>query len=1416
MIEATCSACGTQNRIAEADVPVGAKFVTCSSCKSRVALPVKTAATLPKLPPPVPPKGPPSGPPSISLGPSGAIPAPPPVPGGRTDEIIDLADLPAPKRQSPLGPAPSRPAPKSGLASALEVDLPAPKPKTATGPISLDLDDVLAPAPPAEPAPPSESVDLPAPKVARPSSPHPAAAPTRAASDTPPGSAPSTASGPAPGTPDVIDLPAPRGARAVTPARATPVAGPVIDLPAPRPKPRAGAERAAPKGPPALADLPAPRPGADLPAPKGPPALADLPAPRPGVDLPAPKGLFDDLPQPARGQDAAADVPAPKGLFDDLPQPARGAPADDVPAPKGFFDDLPQPARGAPADVPAPKGFFDDLPQPGKQAPEAPAPKGFFDDLPQPGKQAPEAPAPKGFFDDLPQPGKQAPEAPAPKGFFDDLPQPSRGQDAGAEPIDLDPGFGEPLDLDSGLDSALDSALDSGAPLSSDDDPLELASPSKDAAPTSSTFDDLDLSTPTAPPPRAPSVDGEPSPIKFSPASKASSAGKDKPAGDQATVPALSTTGGAEVSLELAEPLDRTGPSTIARGATTKTPEPGDEIETARKRRRTRRVLAGVVLGLAVLGGGGFYMYQRHAAQQQRADEIAQHLSRARKALASDDAARWTRAGSAAAKVLELEPQHGEALGISAEAAIAGALADGKNTAGRFARGRKQIADALGAGAVVPAIQRAQAVSAITTSPQSAVPKLEALIAKQPDDLALQLYLGWAHEAAGELPAAVQAYERAATATGGVKLLALLGRGRAKLALADLEGARADFRAVLAEDKDNIPAQVGLAAARTASEIQQQENDLLALLALPAVKDADPRAVVRAWILAADIARNSGRPDVARERYRKALELDDKHLDALTGLALVELRDDKVDAAFELITKALTSDSNHALAQLVATEISMLQGKLDDAAERIDALSRRDPPLVPLDMARLHVVRGRLLDLRRDPNGAVEAFVEAAKLAGERDLAPTMLAVEKLTQLAAQAAADNDPAREAALRARADELLSALATSAEKDPQLAFALGTAYAQAGQAAKAEPWLRRVVEVRPDDPDAAYQLGRVLRILDRATEAVSLLEKARGAAPERTEIAVELARTLEVLGRDDEAGALYDALLAKGDPSLEARAHAGLFYVRTRQLAKAGEQGEKILAIDRGHATGHYLRGEALLAAGQLDEARRAFLAAADTERSARHLDAVGRATESIAMQKGKDYLAMQDTALRSYIAANELEPTLFSSLLGKGRLYVARREMEKAVVELLAAEKSKPETAEVAFHLGVAYQELGTKQSKRAAVEWLQRANKLEQSAETAYRLGQLYTDPDINQERPAIASYDLATRLAIDAQKKTGALPEWYPEALFQLGSLTNAVGNEKAACDAWKKYLGTKPTNKARIDEVQRTIATSLRNCGR
>src|SRR5262245_53598406 len=110
MIEATCTACGTVNRISDADVPPGTKFLACASCKSRVAIPPKGAAA----PRPATPRG----------------------------AALDFADLPAPRRQSALGGESTKPAPRSGLAAAsAEPELPAPrtkKPMPPPSPGSLD------------------------------------------------------------------------------------------------------------------------------------------------------------------------------------------------------------------------------------------------------------------------------------------------------------------------------------------------------------------------------------------------------------------------------------------------------------------------------------------------------------------------------------------------------------------------------------------------------------------------------------------------------------------------------------------------------------------------------------------------------------------------------------------------------------------------------------------------------------------------------------------------------------------------------------------------------------------------------------------------------------------------------------------------------------------------------------------------------------------------------------------------------------------------------------------------------------------------------------------------------------------------------------------------------------------------------
>ncbi|MDQ3296622.1 MAG: tetratricopeptide repeat protein [Myxococcota bacterium] len=1513
MIEATCTACGTVNRVADADVPVGAKFVNCASCKSRVAITLGGGAG----------KGPPRG------------------------DALDFADLPAPRRQSALGGEAAKPAPRSGLAAAgpvtpaglaaagpntaaglgaagpgshgptpapidldhplTEPELPVPRNKRmSTGPTSvpagaLDLDDLLAPSEavgiadlPAPRGPldrtvrggadtkPSE-IDLPAPRgkaqIADLPAPRPAGG--RAVTDLPvretpvprlakvPDVAELPPMRPPPPKAASTDLPAPRSrtpvggvpavskvpdlaaARATMPAVGIP-GGPTLpaNLPAPRSRTPVGVpavsnlptDLPAPRGKPAMPDtampaienLPSPKPmmtkaGVPSPAPRAPAGIVDLPTPKPGGvtdllapkpggtgDLPAPKGFFDDLPQPAAAKTPSTDV-APKGFFDDLPQSASTAkqpprsPATDV-APKGFFDDLPQSAgatKQAGTDVSpkhpsatevAPKGFFDDLPQsaattrqPGTDvSPKHPsatevAPKGFFDDLPgRPvAKQPGGPPAGPPVFDDLPgRPTmKGAVDAPATPGFYDSVPQ-ADASGGELDTLELSELSQPGIELELAGDEAM---LDS--PKGPSIAPPPVPAPGGQ-------FDDLDLSSPSP----VSFVKRDPSTAPaMAPSSVASLRGPITPAVPGR--PGKIGGAGGDVAFELEEPRQAAPAAKLAPKRVEKAKAVDDPAAGARAKKRTKILLA-AALGTAALAGGGFFMYQRHVAQEARAEALAEQLGVARKALV---AGQWSRASLAANKTLELDTNNAEALGIAAESLFAMGISEG-NAPARIAQGRKKLAQALEANAQHPALERAQALSPIAANqPDKAIAKLKLMTAKTPADGSLALYLGWAHAARGDHAEAITAYDRAAS-YAPVKVPALFSRARAKQAAGDVLGARADFAAVLDIAKDHIRAQVGLAASLPAAQSQQQEADLLAILALKDIETREPGAATEAWSLAGDAARRAGRLDVARERYRKALAITASHIESLTGLGEVELRDGKLDNAADAIGKALQQAPDDMRALLASTEIAILQKKLDEAAAKLKALSERTPPPPVVEQARLKSLTGLLKEARGEEDAAIEDYLEAARLAGDLDLTPTLKAASKLNEMAGKT---KDPVRANELRTRADQLLGTLIDNAQKDPQLAMTLGMAYLEANEPKKAEPWLRKVIEQRPKDVDPQYQLAKALSLLGQHEEAIERLRRAVELDPTRSEIGLELARTYETAKppREADAHKLYDKLLAAKEPSVELRARAGKFFARIGENEKAGIQGLQILATEPDHPAGLYLKAEGLLQANKTDEARKLFTIAADAERDAQYFDGLGRAAERWATESGDS--KYQDTALRAYVQATEIDPTKHNSLIGQGRLYVLRHEDEKAIRPLDAASKIQM-TAEIGYLMGKAYKAL---QQNKAALDWLVASMKLGETADAAWELGQIYTSAQINKPGLAAGALGTATRLAETKEKKLGVEVPWLTEALYMEGDVHRVLGNDGGARQAWEKYVqrNLKGQSGARVKDVKHFLATSL-----
>jgi tetratricopeptide (TPR) repeat protein len=163
--------------------------------------------------------------------------------------------------------------------------------------------------------------------------------------------------------------------------------------------------------------------------------------------------------------------------------------------------------------------------------------------------------------------------------------------------------------------------------------------------------------------------------------------------------------------------------------------------------------------------------------------------------------------------------------------------------------------------------------------------------------------------------------------------------------------------------------------------------------------------------------------------------------------------------------------------------------------------------------------------------------------------------------------------------------------------------------------------------------------------------------------------------------------------------------------------------------------------------------------------------------------------------------------MFSTLLGLGRLYVARHEAAKAVRPLLDASRLDPRNAEVLYLLGAAYQEL---QQNGEAMRSLDASVRLMPSPDAYWRLAQLHRDA--NRGNEAAVAVGSATRLALETEKATGKQVGWLTEALYLQGRINLDLHNDAIARDAWQVYVARNPPSAAQLAEVKQLLATVLR----
>ena len=1227
--------------------------------------------------------------------------------------------------------------------------------------------------------------------------------------------------GPASAKHGITDLPAPVG-----PASAK---HGITDLPAPvgpssTRHSDGGPDRIDDVDGPVLSDLPAPvgplptRQTPDLPAPVGPLPTKQAP------DLLAPVG-----PLPTR---QAPDLLAPVG-----PLPTRQTP--DLPAPVGplptkQLPDLltpvgPTSTKNAP-ELPAPKGFFDDgvqpLSGPSKGGAGLPAPKGFFDDGVQPRSETPTTPrkSTAGARGAAAAPPSAQPSSSLSSldiavdlGSLED-PLPARGDAEGgagpaavsSDPFDLgDPiDFGDPLsgagpgrpfgldtdDLEMGQD---DGAAPPVVPLELDDGPLGGGAGgeagSDHGAPG---LRDLDTGDPSSEPPLELELEASMPAGASGPSANVDPGGVvtfGRPSGKPSPRPSRKLTapdpfaparGGLKKTTELSLNLDTSsvpGESAPLPRAVKKRPRAAEATAAAAaKRSRSRRTLIlTAVLGVGVVGAGGYYGWNAWHGHEQRKTRSSAGLRSAERLLADDSPDHWTAAAEAAKKVLARDARNTEALAVVAEANFAAALDEAPDSADRTAQGDKALDKLRSTSAKGPHAAKAEALRGILSGNlESAVKKLAKVVRSSPRDGNARLYQGWALSALDDHAQAVPAFA-AALKLNPRRIPALYGLGLAELELGHQAKARTSLQGAIDQSRDrfkrdHLGALIGLARLAPPSE---REGRYQELLARPDLDKAAPRQVARLRTRAGDEALRAGRIDQAKALYDQAHSLDPLNLRAACGLAEVALRTgDLAGARKKLEQDVLAVAPDQVEAAVILGQVDLAEGKQSQALARLTGLLERKPAIEnPVLLAQVHLARAQVLEGSSDVGAQKQA---------EADFRAALAAAEPGDYSAAVGLADL-----LGKLGRGKEALTVLEpvmAAAKQDPDLALTLGRAYLTAGNTTEALVAFHSVLARRPGDAEAEFQIGQALYAQEKYGEAIDTLARAFAANPTREDIGIALARMDEQHGKAADAIQTYKKMLA-GSPSLSARVRAGLFFARRGMHDEAMAQGDAIRAEDPDNPAGLFLLGEKLYAQKNYQEAQTAYRKATRLEPDAQFFEGLGRATQAL----GHD-----DEALREYAHAISLDPAYLAPRLGRGQVRLGRREYDQAIDELNAAEKIAPDNPAVVRDLGQAQLAMHNTQ---AAVPLLERAVRLDpDDPEAQFSLGSAYYDLD--------RARDAAGHLARAVEHAASDVP-WRVEAYRLLGYAQRAAGSRAAAAKTFRAYLELDPKDSAQRRDVERLL---------
>jgi tetratricopeptide (TPR) repeat protein len=505
--------------------------------------------------------------------------------------------------------------------------------------------------------------------------------------------------------------------------------------------------------------------------------------------------------------------------------------------------------------------------------------------------------------------------------------------------------------------------------------------------------------------------------------------------------------------------------------------------------------------------------------------------------------------------------------------------------------------------------------------------------------------------------------------------------------------------------------------------------------------------------------------------------------------------DGRAEEAADQLRQAIASDGASAYLRTRLAEELLTLGHIDEAREEIEASLHLDGQFAEayVDMARIKLRLG-------DAGGAEGALKRAIDV--DRTCEDAYVLLVNLY-------------RERGQDAKVQETWRALAQHVPSSAPAHHALARLAVARGDWKTAEAELQKALDLDGNLGEAREELAELYQAEGRIDDALSTLADAYDRSGDG-KTAEHLVHLQMATGRADDARALVERLEDEGG-GLDRKLWVGWRWLDARQPERARGVADAALKVSDSPAA-HLLMGRALDALGQTDEA---IVQLGKVPPRATQYVAAQSLIGRLLRDRGR-YREAADNIGRAIVSVSGGEPGSATDVLQDALAQVHERAGDRgqAVRLLEQAFARRPQSAELAFALGAAYQRNGqwerAVETVRGAIlkrdadnvqalnfigyalasegqrldearHLLEHALQLKpMSGEVADSLGWLYVKMN---------RLDDAERLLVQADRLTPA----DPEILEHLGDLYVKRSDRARAVDAYKRALKNKPDEKAR-----------------